>query len=199
MPADQDRKQSVLVTIQKGNSDAPRQIELTFPNRAELRNEFRANLSTGGVFVPTEEEMELNERVELALHYPPMGQRVKVDGTVVCSFDADQSGFGINIDTKEVPALDSFLDRCMLWSQLPPDLPVTICPDTAPESAGFLSPEERLILSHLDHSRTVSDLFVACADLGFDIESTLVDLERRQVVMFESQDEWSEWSLAVQD
>jgi serine/threonine protein kinase len=184
---------SLVIGISESETQL-RRIDVTFQTRSRFRREFERNLSTGGLFVPTDVAFDLNERVALELHYPEEEASVELGGTVVCAFRENHGGFGINIDTSEIPVLETFLEECAIEDRLPGELIVEPCYDDL--SLETLRSAEAFVLTRIGEPQSVAQVRQLCSGLPIDVDETLLVLRSRGIVCFREDDRWTDWSFA---
>ncbi len=64
-------------------SSSPRKLRVVFKNAEAFQKEYASNLLNGGIFVATEDELELRDRVSVVLVAQFSRQKVKFEGEVV--------------------------------------------------------------------------------------------------------------------
>ena len=73
---------------------ARRTLRMSFESAEVLQREYAANLAHGGAFIPTDDAMELRERVEVELVLTFSGDRLRLAGEVVHAVEPEMARMG---------------------------------------------------------------------------------------------------------
>jgi uncharacterized protein (TIGR02266 family) len=85
---------------QRASLRVPTRLGASFATVGEMRRSLMTNLSHGGVFLRTEDLVELGTRLELCIHIDESGQDIRVRAEVVShnvgpAFESDEHGMGL--------------------------------------------------------------------------------------------------------
>lgn len=185
-----DASQSLVVDVPsntKSGADVPA-IEVVFGTHERFVREWRRNLVAGGLFVPTDDLVDLRSTVALELEYRPTAALCRIHATVVRHETRAEHGrgFGVAIDPAERPRLDAFA-RPILSPGLEPE--ARLRPAGGQVEGEDLKPGEWFVLSRVESTgTTVARLRAMCAGLPFDISDILARLLEHELLVVERAD-----------
>ncbi len=171
---------SVVIDVDSGEEEATATpiVDVSFRTRDRFIREYRRNLSVGGLFVPSDDLLELRSRVEVRIVFEPTGASTVVGATVVGHEPRRSAGrgFGVHIDASDRGALEDLVRDIQGPGLEPRDV---LRRDQEPTEEDVLSPGEGFVLSRIDAGMTVARLRAMCAGLPFDVDDVIRGLVRR--------------------
>jgi hypothetical protein len=177
-----DRPPSVVIDVESGReSPGPPEVRMTFRTRERFMREYRRNLSVGGLFVPSDELLDLRSRVELKIVFAPTGVWRRLGATVV-GHESRRSagrGFGLHIDPADRIVLQEFVEQIRGPELGPRDVLQRV---HEPAESDSLSPGEGFVLSRVEHGMTLARLRSMCAGLPFDVDDLVAGLVEKGYV-----------------
>jgi Tfp pilus assembly protein PilZ len=167
------------------SSGARERLSLTFQTHERLRREYRRNIVAGGVFVPTDREFSLQDRVELEVALDGEAP-VRVDAEVVNVHRGSEqrsSGVGLSLDTAAVEALGKYVRTRSGLDLRPDDVVEARVPV---EQAEGTTRAGAFLISRLAEPRSMAELRREVEGLPFDLDSELTALTESGFVEVQS-------------
>jgi uncharacterized protein (TIGR02266 family) len=104
---------------QRASPRVPTRLGASFATVGEIRRSLMTNLSRGGVFLRTEDLVELGTRLELCIHIDESGEDIRVQTEVVAhnvgpGFGSDEHGMGLrflDMDEATQKQIDELYER----------------------------------------------------------------------------------------
>jgi Tfp pilus assembly protein PilZ len=168
-------------------SSARERLSLTFQTHERLRREYRRNIVAGGVFVPTDREFSLQDRVELEVALDGEAP-VRVDAEVVNVHRGSEqrsSGVGLSLDTAAFEALGKYVRTRSGLGLRPEDV---VQARVSVEEAEDVTRAGAFLISRLSEPRTMAELRREVEGLPFDLDSELTAVTESGFVEVRSSD-----------
>ena len=104
-----------------------RQLTMRFETREQFQEEFEANISRGGIFIPTIDDFEMGEVVDVELDLPFCGKSLTWQAEVVSQLGAELSGAGgvAGVAVQFLEASDELRGRLVELTGVPDVDPLT--------------------------------------------------------------------------
>ena len=177
----------VSLVINLGSPDAGgpgkrKSISMAFQTHERLRREYRRNVVAGGLFVPTDEQMNLHDEVDLEVRLSGGGEPIEVRAEVVSIQEGGAdvvAGVGLSLERNSIDAFGRFVRREAGLALEPDDMLVVADRDIDPES---LSRAASYLVYRLSSPTAVSVLRRETEGLPFDLTSEVTKLVERGLV-----------------
>lgn len=167
---------SVVVRVSDIRSEAVR-LEFTFNTIGRIRREFRRNIVTGSLFIPTTEVLEIGRDVQITLNYSPTGQAVELLGKVEqveVAAEGRPPGLGIRFDKSSHHAAMRFVHDVDPFATMSPE--DVVCPNPTPNLSETLSASEAFVLGRLTHPMPLGQIRGLFLGMLFDVDEIVTSL-----------------------
>lgn len=173
---------SLEVTLDR-LADARTKITMDFQHANRLRREWRRNLVSGGLFVPTERTIATGTPIVVAIRYAPLGEERSFPARVMESDDSDGAhGIAIEIDPELRDDLHEFLYGLNLGLLEPSAI---VRPIMGLRESADLTADQAFLMTRLTEPTPVGRLRSAFASLPIDFEEILDQLLEKGYVEIE--------------
>ena len=163
-------------------------ITMRFQHAARLRREWRRNLVSGGLFVPTERSMARRTPVVAVIHFAPTGQEAAFPARIM-EFTPPRGdapgGLAVEIDPDLRDALHAFLFGLDLGLLNPTTV---VRPLRSLDENAQLSANEAFFLTRLVEPMNVGRLRGMFASLPMDLDDIVAGLEEQGWVALEGEE-----------
>jgi serine/threonine protein kinase len=161
-------------------ADARTEVVMDFQHANRLRREWRRNLVSGGIFIPTERTIAAGTSIVVTIRFSPTGDEESFPGHVMEAGDeADPRGLAVEIEPGLRDRLHAFLYGLNL-GLLKPSAVVRPKVDVS-ESSDFTA-DEAFLMTRLTKPTAVGRLRSAFASLPIDFEEILDQLLEKDYV-----------------
>lgn len=163
-------------------------LTMRFQHAARLRREWRRNLVSGGLFIPTERSIAAGTAVVAVIHFAPTGQEAAFPAKVIGFTqpgDATSAGLAVEIDADLRDALHAFLYGLDLGLLNPMTM---VRPLRALDQDANLTANEAFFMTRLIEPTTVGRLRSMFASLPLDLDELVASLEEQGWVAVEGQE-----------
>ena len=187
-----EEKEKSMVALVRDREDLDlrgqgRAVAIGFRSVDRLKREWHRNIKNGGLFIPSEELVELDHRVKLELAIEPKKCVLELAGTVITHAEGlleEVRGFGLSLEPESIERVREVLVR--LEADLEPVRPRDlVVPLRAVSPRDALDAACAFLMSRLSTEASVSELRAMFAGLPFGLDQTLTTLEHKGLVRVE--------------
>ena len=163
---------SVEISLEALSALRPK-IHMAFQNAARLRREWRRNLISGGLFVPTDAQLEADREIVVVLAYGPTGVEAPFHARIVERIETQPQGLSVQIDESQHDEVQSFVTGLDLGII---DPRARITPVKSLTADADLTSEGAFVLSRLPEPTTMGKLRAHFGSLPMDLDEIVGQL-----------------------
>lgn len=157
--------------------EGPPEINFTFNKLGRLRREYRRNIVTGSIFIPTPNKAQVGDEIQVTLHYQPTSQEVKLRGKVKAVEVGDETkppGLGVVLEKNSHQMAMRFVRDIDPFSSLTAE--AVIEPRTDFSLEAKLSGTEAFVLGRIAHPMSLGQVRGLFAGMPFDVDEIVLSL-----------------------
>ncbi len=176
-----ERPRSMLIRVVPRESASA--VEAEFSTGARLRREYRRNMLTGGLFVPTATDLTVGSRVRVTLSFTPRELEVPLEALVV-TFDSGSAdrprGYGVAFDAPSRQKIEDFVRELDLGLGLSPEDELHV--KRALDASANIDPGAAFLLSRLGKSMRLGPAKAMFSGLPYDFDECVASLIEQKFV-----------------